>query len=140
MQLTYNVRGKMKFWRKTLSDEEYVEQIRKRDRIFRWMQWIWPVLLIALVCCLFSFAGLIQKFAADIPTDRAMFYGGLVLGGLFGFMFIMTAAQAGLALKQWIEARRGFRTERLLLQYHDRLMEKEASNKSVQATGEDARA
>jgi type VI protein secretion system component VasK len=130
----------MKFWKKVVSDEEYVEQIRKRDRIFRWMQWIWPVLLIALVCCLFSIAGLIQKFAADIPTDRAVFYGGLVLGALFGFMFIMTAAQAGLALKQWIEARTGFRTERLLLQYHDRLMEKEASNKSVQATGEDARA
>jgi len=130
----------MKFRRKTVSDAEYVEQLRKHDRIFRRIQWVWPVLLSALVYCLFGFVGMIQTFANDIVGDRAIFYGGLALGATFGFIFIMTVAQAGLALKQWSEARRGFRTERLLLQYYDRLMEKEASSKSVQATGEDARA
>lgn len=130
----------MIFCRKALSDEEYVERVRKRDRVFRRMRWIWPALFLFWVCCFCILAGFMQRFTADIPIDRAIFYGGLLLGAVFGFMFVMFAAHAGLAVKEWIDARSGFRTERLMLQYHDKLNDKKASNKSVQAMGEDARA
>jgi hypothetical protein len=96
------------------------------------------VLLIAAVCCLFGFVGVVREITEDRTDSRRMIYVGLALGAVFGFMCVVIAAQAGHFLKQWYEARHGFRTERLMLKYHDQL--KESSNKSVQATGEDARA
>ncbi|TLD72556.1 hypothetical protein FEM03_00325 [Phragmitibacter flavus] len=69
-----------------------------------------------------------------MPSDRSVFYGGLALGGMFGFMFVLTAAQAALSLKYWIDSRSGYRTERLMLQYYDTLKDKEASNMTADST------
>jgi len=122
----------MTFHKRPLPDEEYVEKIRRHDRLFRRMRWIWLALFLGLICCLVSFAGLVQRVAADIPNGRSMFNGGLALGGMFGFMFVVTGAQAVLTLKHWIDSRSGYRTERLMLQYYDKLKDKEVSNKPEQ--------
>lgn len=120
----------MTFRRKALSDEEYVEKVRKGDRTIRRIRWIWPLLFIGLICCLFAFLELIPRLAAqtDKVTGDGSFYGGLALGAMFGLLFVFTAAQAGHAIKEWLDARRGFRTERLMLRYHDELQGKEGPN------------
>lgn len=111
----------MIFQRNVLSDEDYVEQIRKNIRTFRRMQWWWVLLFIGLMCALLGFGEMVQKFAATMPTDKVMYHQGLVMGALFGFIFVCTAAQAVVTVKQWWDARYGFRTERLLLQCYDQL-------------------
>ena len=130
----------MKLKRKALSDEEYVERVRKCDRTFRRMRWIWPLLFLLNVCCLILVAGIVPRILVGIPNDKSVYYYGLLLGAIFGALFLMIAAHSGLCIKQWNEARSGFRTERLLLQFHDKLNDRGISNKSVQATGEAGRA
>ena len=115
------------FKRKALTDEEYVEQIRRNDCVFRAFRWGWFVLLIASVGCLFGFMWVIRSFTADSTDARQTIYVGLALRGIFGFLFVIIAAQAANCLKQWHNARHGFRTERLMLKYHDQL--KGASNR-----------
>lgn len=124
----------MTFHKGPLLDEEYVEKIRGHVRLFRRMHWVWLALFLALCCCLVSFVGLFQRVAADIPSDRSAFYAGLALGGIFGFMFVVTAAQAGFSLKCWIDSRSGYRTERLMLQFYGKLKEKEALNMTADST------
>lgn len=116
------------FRRRQLSDTEYVEQVRKRDRTIRRMRWLWPLLLLAMLCCLLWLAELVQT----IPDEKMLVYVGLLLGASFGFIFSIVAAHAALCVKQWIEARHGFRTERLMLKYYDELNNKESSGSQTQ--------
>jgi hypothetical protein len=114
----------MIFQRKKLSDEEYVEWIRKQHRGFRRIRWIWLVLLLCWISCLYFIASIIQSAATFIPNNEVLFYGGFAMGTILGFMFLCFAGQAGATLKKWFEAHSGFRTERLLLKYHDQLKDK----------------
>lgn len=106
-----------------LSDDEYIEMIRKRDRIFRRTRWIWVGLLVALIVVLFWFNRTVQKISAKMGEDQAEYSAGFFLGISFGFVFVMVSAQAAMALKHWLDSRHGFRTERLLILYHARLVE-----------------
>jgi hypothetical protein len=117
----------MIFQKKALSDDEYIEQVRKRDRVFRRMRWVWFGLLVALVVVLFCFSHTVQKISAELGEDRGDYSAGLFLGICFGFLFVMISAQAAIALKHWLDSRHGFRTERLLILYHDRVVEMEAT-------------
>lgn len=130
----------MIFRKKALSDAEYIETLRSRDRFVRRTRWIWPVLLIALMGCLIGWSSLSLRLSKDLPADKPWYYeAGVVLGVSFGFVFVVTAAQAALALKHWNEARTGYRTERLLLEYHDRLREREAADGSARSADDDVR-
>jgi hypothetical protein len=111
----------MIFQRKTLSDDEYIDLLRKRHRAFRRMGWISLGLFVAMIGVLLQFVSTIQKYSASLPEDESGYRAGLVLGICFGFMFVIFTAQAGFTLKNWIESRNGFRAERLLIQYYDRL-------------------
>jgi|GEM_PF-1665356 len=120
--------------RRQVSDEEYVEKVRKQDRTIRRMWWLWPVLLFATLYCLIRYAGSVQDITADFQLEKKMVYAGLFLGTTFGFMLSMIAIQSGMCIKQWIDARKGFRTERLMLKYHDELKQKETPNKEPEST------
>ena len=115
----------MIFQKRARSDDDYIEMLRKRDRVYRRMGWISLGLFVAMVGVLLQFVYKIQKYSGSLPEDESGYRAGLVLGICLGFMFAIFAAQAGFALKNWIESRHGFRTERLLIQYHDRLKELE---------------
>ena len=122
------------FRRKQLSDAEYVEKIRKRDRTLRRLWWIWPILFLAILYILVRFGDFIQEFIADFPVEKKMVYAGLFLGMTFGLILSMLALHAGICIKHWIDARQGYRTERLMLKYHDELNEKAPSNKVSEPT------
>ena len=119
---------KMIWKRKHLSDEEYVEQIRKRDWQFRRWRWLWPLLALAMIYILADISRLVASITKDFSMDRQLVAAGLIFGGMFGMMFAVVCMQAGLVLKQWFDARNGFRTERLLLKYHDELRKTGVSN------------
>ena len=109
------------FRRKQLTDAEYVEQVRRRDRTLRRMWWMWPLLLLATLYCLMRGFDLVHGLSADFPVEKQIVYTGVLLGVLYGFVLSMLAFQAGHCIKQWVDARKGFRTERLMLKYHDEL-------------------
>lgn len=116
--------------KRTLSDDEYIELIRKRDLVFRRIRWVWLGLLVALVVVLFWFNHSVQKISAKLGEDQGDYPAGLFLGICFGFLFVVISAQAAMTLKHWLDSRHGFRTERLLILYHDRLVGMEATTTS----------
>ncbi len=118
--------------RKHLSDDEYVEQIRKRDRQFRRMRWFWPLLAIAMIYILTDIASLVSSITKDFTMDQQVVATGLIFGGMFGMLFAVVCMQTGLCIKHWLDVRTGFRTERLLLKYHDERDEQGASNQPSQ--------
>ena len=109
---------------KTLSDDDYVEKIRKKDRANRRIGWIWPILFILWLSGLFYFSVLVKSFPGRIPEIKSGYYSGFALGVTFGLVFVSIVIQMGVVLKHWLNSRSGFRTERLLIQYHDRLKSK----------------
>jgi hypothetical protein len=96
------------------------------------MWWLWPALLVAMFYALSQFGEIIQRITSDFPVEKRLFYSSLGLGVIFGVVLCVIAAQTGIIIRHWIDARQGFRTERLMLKYHDELMEKEASNQASQ--------
>lgn len=99
-----------------LTDEQYIEKIRKRVNTVNQFRWFWPVLFLAVFFGIFKFANLIQKIVPN-PDNKTKL--GFMLGIVFGMSIIFIAGQAALCLKNWWEAYHGWRTERLLLKYYD---------------------
>lgn len=106
---------------KTLSDDEYVEWVRRRDRSARRFQWFWLGLFIAMVAGLVACALLPARIPVGPwdPTGTGYIYGGFFVGVPLGIVFGVVAVQAGAVARRWLDARNGSRTERLLLKYHD---------------------
>jgi len=104
-----------------LSDEEYIAKIRKSVNTVNRFRWFWPILFLSLFACLIKFVDLIQKI---VPNPDNHTVTGFTLGIIFGIFIVFTTAQAAHCLRNWWEAYRGWRTERLLLKYYD---EKEAN-------------
>ena len=121
-----------------LSDEDYVARVRKRDRDVRRTQWTWPILLVVMFYCLAQGPHLVLQYTHDAPVSKQYAYTMLALGAIYGCFLLVVAAQAAAVVWKWIESRRGFRTERLMLRYHDELVELKASNKAPEATSEPA--
>ena len=113
-----------------MSDEEYVEQIRKNDRTFRRMRWWWPCLFVGTLFVLAWSGDVVRKIIEwCFPGEKETVYLGLCLGISFGLMLFTVGFQAAMCLKHWIDARSGYRTERLLLQYHDQLRDSRSEQK-----------
>ncbi len=119
----YNFAG-INFMRKPISDEKYVEQIRKQDHLLRRMWWLGPVGLLVMLYCLIRLADIVEGLTAHLQLERKLVYAGLLLGVSFGLLLTSIAVQTGNFIKHWIDTRHGFRTERLMLKYHDELMYK----------------
>jgi hypothetical protein len=113
------IRQRTIFRRRQLSDAEYVDHIRKQDLVIRRMRWIWPILMVAVLLTLTRVGRLIQLIGEDLPMDKLILYTGMAFGFSFGLMLNLTCLNAALCLKQWLDAYRGYRTERLMLKYHD---------------------
>ena len=113
-----------------LSDDEYVEKIRNQDHTRRRLWWLWPVLFVGMSYGLIVFSYIIEKFAANFTGEKKLLYSCLCLGVIYGVGLCVTAAQTALIIRKWIEARHGFRTERLMLKYHDEF-KNETSNKAM---------
>ncbi len=130
----------MIFFKKKLSDDEYVEQVRKRDLAGRRLQWVWLILFLVSIFALKNFPDLIDRWSGLLNGKNKFVFAGIFLGFTFGLMLATIVVQTGICLKLWINARTGFRTERLMLKYHDELSGGEPAKKPVPATGENAQA
>ncbi|MEI7901291.1 MAG: hypothetical protein WCK89_13645 [bacterium] len=108
-----------------LSDEEYIAKIRKRVNTVNRFRWFWPILFLSFFACLIKFVDLIQKIEPNPDNHTVM---GFAIGITFGMFLVFTTVQAAHCLRNWWEAYRGWRTERLLLKYYD---EKEANHEEV---------
>ena len=71
---------------------------------------------------------MIQSFAKDMPLEKQIYYTGFALGITFGFILIMILFQAAHCFKQWLNARTGYKVEKLMLKYYDELKEIKKSN------------
>lgn len=115
----------MTFKKKQLSEIEYVEKIRKRDFTRRRFQWIWPILMVLFFLCLFQYCQIISRISNPLEDDKNMI--GLGIGFSFGLALNSIAVHFGMSLKHWIDARKGYRTERLLLKYYDAMQGENAA-------------
>ena len=68
-----------------LSDEEYIERIRKSDRNFRRMRWVWLMLLSAMFGVLAWFSHSVQKISTNLPEEKSLFSAGMAPGIIFWF-------------------------------------------------------
>lgn len=101
-----------------LSDEEYVENIRKKVNTVNRLRWFWPVLFLCLFAGLIYFVELMPEIAPNPDKYTAL---GFSTGIIFGLFLLFTTAKAAECLRNWWEAYRGWKTERLLLKYYDEL-------------------
>jgi hypothetical protein len=99
-----------------LSDEAYIEKIRKKVNTVNRLRWLWPILFFCLFACLIWFIELMTEIEPNPDKYTVL---GFTTGIIFGLFFLFTTAQAAECLRNWWEAYRGWRTERLLLKYYD---------------------
>ena len=122
------------FREKKLTDEQYVERIRQKDRFVRKTIWMWPLVLILFVICTVMLVDIVHKVINTVPVERGIQIAGLALAAVFGFFLGFLVHQAGFSIKRWLDAKAGFRTERLMLKYHDELKKETASNQQLDGT------
>jgi nitrate reductase NapE component len=121
-----------------LSDEEYIEKIRKSVLFWdRFRCWATPVLLVILAAFLWFCVWVVQILAGPGPAGvpQGMWQGfsfGAVTGLFLAFMF-------GKITHGFITLRPGLRTERLLLEYHDHLLGTTRPGDDTQASDRDVR-
>ena len=119
--------------RKPLSDDDYVARIRKRDLAFRRSRWAYPVAFVVFVGALcyvaIEFRGVFQ-FSEGSRLALVGFLAGVLYAGMLLFLWWATID----CVIEWVRARGGHRTERLLLKYYDEL-KRMSSNKTMERTG-----
>jgi len=108
----------------SMSDEEYVELIRKKDRAVRRMMWVWLVLAVPFVAIFAVWARLALGGVEHLPYAAQTVVVGLVLGATMGLTCAVILGNLALCIWNFWEARVGNRTERLMLKYHDELRAK----------------
>lgn len=126
----------MTLWPEKLSDEQYVEQTRKRlQELGRWRYFIALMslgIIILIVFLMFQGIHLLGNIAdmgrttkpgAPNPTQQivyAIYYLAVVLGGFVGFMFGNTVSHIALILF-------AYRKDKLLVEFWDALSDTEKS-------------
>lgn len=108
-------------FRKTLSEEEYVEEIRRRVSAVQRVRPFFLAMFSLMVCLIIFVLYTTPKMISNMPYERVMVYGGISLGVFIGFLLTTFVALAGKHLRHWIDFQNGFRMQRLMLDYHDRL-------------------
>lgn len=71
-----------------VSDEEYVERVRKTDRTVRRTWWMWPILLVGMFYCLARGGELVQQYTSHCPVSKQHAYLALALGGATASSFV----------------------------------------------------
>lgn len=107
-----------------LSDEEYVESIRKRARFMRGIQWLWPVFTCLLFVALIGIGRRLPSVISNFPEQKSVVTTGLVIGLILGMILGYGLFQTALFVQRWIKYRKGDRSEMLLLKYHDELQKR----------------
>ena len=107
--------------RKTLSEEEYVEEIRRRVCAVQRVRPVFLAMFSLMVCLIVFVLYTTPKMISNMPYERVLVYGGICLGVFIGFLLTIFVALAGKHLRHWIDFQNGFRMQRLMLDYHDRL-------------------
>lgn len=109
----------MIFNRRDLSDDDYVDLIRNRDRTLSRIWWLWLVLVALCLGTLIYFRYASIEIIQDLgSTDTT---GGFILGAVFGFLYVGICTAGAVSLRKYLESRSGHRTERLLLKYYEEL-------------------
>ena len=107
--------------RKRLSDEAYVEEIRRRVSAVQRVRPVFLVIFLLMVCLVIFVLYTVPRMISNMPYERVMVYSGIFMGMAIGLLFFTYVALAASHLKRWLDLRQGFRTEKLMLDYHDRL-------------------
>ena len=102
-----------------LTDEEYIELLRTQDKKITKYWWIWLALVIVIAGCLIYFVDFFNSLVASFDLNETYTTAGFILGTFLGFVFAGLRVQAAFSLKNFMDARSGYRTERLLLKYYD---------------------
>jgi hypothetical protein len=109
-------------WPERLSDEEYVNHVRKGLRVIRWSRWLFAGLFIGVVAfCLWaviSFADFLTSFGGKEGPERPLAYGVLGLGILFGGFMGFWIVHLGEVV---VNAFLGYRRDKLLVECWDAL-------------------
>jgi hypothetical protein len=124
----------IKLWPERLSDEEYVNRVRKGLRVIRWSRWLFAALFIGVVAfCLWAvinLADFLTSFGGKEGPERPLVYGVLSLALLFGGFMGFWIAHLGESV---VNAFFGFRRDKLLVECWDALHQDRA-NESLHST------
>ncbi|MFO1528442.1 MAG: hypothetical protein U1F77_01620 [Kiritimatiellia bacterium] len=73
-------------FRKTLSEEEYVEEIRRRVSAVQRVRPFFLAMFSLMVCLIIFVLYTTPKMISNMPYERVMVYGGISLGVFIGFL------------------------------------------------------
>lgn len=121
--------------KREITDDEYVDHVRRA--LAQPMRYNWLFLLqMLIVLWILIYLGWQMAAAMQTPrSDGSAFQLGVILGIGFGLGAAIVLYHVFRYLRHWADVRSGFRTQRLLVQYYDRLHKLTAENqeKSVAA-------
>ena len=109
----------IQFGKRDETEDQYVARVRKNDRIVRRFKPFWLLIFIChagLLVAIVSLFDLATETEAESPWRHWLGFG---LGLIFGLWFALILAQAVISVKHYLDAKHGFRTERLLIKYYD---------------------
>ena len=127
----------IRLWPKRLTDQEYVEQIR---RTMSWNKWDAAAQLTVAAAYLAApvlLSGILFKLGFQQAGNQV--FAGLAFGFVVGLMLGIWAYLAGRHVHEAVQVLRGDRTAKLLLKYHDALAQLagcEESNSEAPAVGD----
>ena len=129
----------MPLWPERLSDEEYVNRVRKGLRVIRWSRWLFAGLFIVVVAvCIWTVTGLadfLTSFGGKEGPQRPLVYGVLGLAILFGGFIGFWISHLGEIV---VNAFFGFRRDKLLVECWDALhldrKQENRANESLHST------
>ncbi|MCG3149218.1 MAG: hypothetical protein PCFJNLEI_02681 [Verrucomicrobiae bacterium] len=129
----------MELYPKRKTDEEYVESVRKLVARAKWFGVFHACGFVFFLAAYFVFWRMIYSSESPLREIFAAggsgWYIGVMLGAGAGLLLVFAAQNA-----MWAGQRfRGFRTEKLMLRFHDELRRGDTtSNNSIQGTGASA--
>ena len=125
----------MELYPKRKTDEEHVETTRKFLNRSKWFGLLFALGAVCQLVCFAMLWHLIYSFDVTILGVSQGVHIGIMLGAMGGVFIVLSAQCAVWALPYFL----GQRTERLMVKFHDELIQKEkASNQASHATSEPA--
>jgi hypothetical protein len=112
----------MPLWPERLSDEEYVDKVRKGLRVVRWSRWLFAAFFVgSIVFCFWAVthvASSLTSFGGKEGAEKSLIYAALGIAILFGSFvgFLL-----GHIAEKTANAFFGFRRDKLLVECWDAL-------------------